>query len=167
MAEKLTRICCGGLQALIYVQYQPGKSITVTGNDDIWLYINGEVLSSAAVVVAHTLPFPTSAGLSQWLSEPADGTAMAAVLTLPDAAWTMLSPRSNLPFNSNGTIPLHECGSPCSYDAPRADTGCSGPQHCCQGICALLLAMLLTAYSLSLMLASHCDSANTMHGLHI
>ena len=96
VAEKLTRICCGGLQALIYVQYQPGKSITVTGNDDIWLYINGEVLSFAAVVVAHTLPFPTGAGLSQWLPKPADGTAMAAVLTVAcrclDDALTSIEP---------------------------------------------------------------------------
>ncbi len=38
-----THNCHWTLQARIYVQSQAKQSISVTGNDDIWMYINGEV----------------------------------------------------------------------------------------------------------------------------
>ena len=38
-----THNCQWTLQARIYAQYQSKQAISVTGNDDIWMFINGEV----------------------------------------------------------------------------------------------------------------------------
>ena len=48
--------CVAVWQAHVYLEYQPGTSLTVTANDDIWVFINGEVLCVGAVrlVAAHT-----------------------------------------------------------------------------------------------------------------
>ena len=44
-----THNCHWTLQARIYVQYQSRQAISVTGNDDIWVFINGEVRRTAVL----------------------------------------------------------------------------------------------------------------------
>jgi len=49
-----THNCHWTLQARIYVQSQANQSISITGNDDIWMYVNGEVSGVPCMLLQST-----------------------------------------------------------------------------------------------------------------